>query len=257
LKAGDATLEWRRFGAPAGTGVILLHEGLGSISAWGRFPEMLAEGVGLPVFVYSRAGYGNSSPVKLPRPLDYMQREATDVLPTVIDTAGFRRVVLLGHSDGASIAAYYAGTVEDHRIAGLVLFAPHFFVEDVTVTEIAAVRDRYESELRPRLARHHADVDNAFWGWNGAWLDPRFRTEFDITGALPYIRVPVLIVQGEDDPYGSVDQLAAAARECVCPVECVLLPECGHAPHRDQPQATLAAVAEFIVHVVDGHATDA
>src|SRR5690242_7434748 len=116
IAAGGATLEWRRFGAPGNTGVILLHEGLGSVSAWGRFPDSLAEAVGLPVFAHSRAGYGNSSPVALPRPLDYMQREATDVLPAVIDAAGFRSVILHGHSDGASIAAYYAGTIQDHRV---------------------------------------------------------------------------------------------------------------------------------------------
>jgi pimeloyl-ACP methyl ester carboxylesterase len=229
--------------------VVLLHEGLGSVSTWAGFPAELAAQTGLTVFVYSRAGYGRSSPVTLPRPLDYMQREATDVLPEVLEAIGFERGLLLGHSDGASIAAYYAGTIEDHRVAGLALLAllaPHFFVEDMTVAEIARIREAYAStNLRERLARHHEQADVAFRGWNDAWLDPGFRA-FNIVDALQYIRVPVLVIQGAEDPYGTMRQVEVVRTECMCPVETAILPGCGHAPHREKPAETLGALVSFL-----------
>src|SRR5689334_12447580 len=176
LRIGAADLEYRMIGpapedAPT---IVMLHEGLGSAGLWGDFPEKLQAATGTGVFVYSRAGYGASSPVTLPRPLDYMQIEALDTLPKLLDAIGFRRGLLLGHSDGASIAAIYAGGRADHRIRGLVLIAPHFVVKDVSVASIAEIRQAYENtELRVKLARWHSDVDNAFHGWNGAWLDPK------------------------------------------------------------------------------------
>lgn len=241
-------LEYRMIGpqpdqAPT---LVLLHEGLGCVGLWNDFPDKLAKATGCGVFVHSRAGYGKSSPVTLPRPLSYMHDEAREVLPRLLDAIGFRRGLLIGHSDGASIAAIYAGSHQDHRIGGLVLIAPHFFTEDSGIASIAEAKNAYETgDLRPRLARWHADVDNAFKGWNHAWLDPGFR-KWDITGYLAYIRVPVLIVQGEDDQYGTVKQIEAAEAECYCPVEVALLANARHSPQRDAPDMTLAAITEFV-----------
>jgi pimeloyl-ACP methyl ester carboxylesterase len=221
LRIGESDIEYRLLGpapdrAPT---LVLLHEGLGSAALWGDFPEQLQAATGLGVFVYSRAGYGASSPATLPRPLDYMQREALDVLPKLLDAIGFQRGLLVGHSDGASIAAIYAGGVEDHRIDGVVLIAPHFIVEDMGLKAIAETRAAFTTtNLREKLARWHKDVDNAFDGWSGAWLDPKFRS-WDISDFLAYIRVPVAIIQGADDQYGSVRQVEIAQEECYCPVE--------------------------------------
>jgi pimeloyl-ACP methyl ester carboxylesterase len=256
LEVGGARLEYRMIGprpdkAPT---IVMLHEGLGSARLWGDFPDRLAERLKAGVFVYSRAGYGRSSPVPLPRLLDYMQREAAEVLPKLLDAIGFKRGVFVGHSDGASIAAAYAGSVQDHRVRGLALIAPHFFVEEFSLREIEHAKERYDTtDLREKLARHHADVDVAFRGWNDAWLDPGFADAFDIIEPLAYIRVPVLIVQGEDDPYGTVRQIEVAEEECYCPVEAVLLPACGHAPHRDKPDETLEAVGGFIERILVLH----
>lgn len=256
LAIGSASLEYRMIGprpdrAPT---IVMLHEGLGSVSTWGEFPAKLAERTGAGVFVYSRAGYGKSSSIAPLRPLDYMQREATDVLPQLLDAIGFRRGVLLGHSDGASIAAYYAGSVQDHRVRCLVLMAPHFFTEQEGLAEIRNARSAYETtDLRARLARHHADVDAAFRGWNEAWLDPKFASAFDITDALAYIRVPILLIQGEADRYGTLAQLCAAQDECYCPVETLVMPGVGHAPHREKPDETLDAIAAFTDRIFRAH----
>jgi len=255
ISVGDMRLEYRMIGPhpDAAPTIVMLHEGLGSVTTWGDFPQKLAEKTGAGVFVYSRAGYGKSSTIARPRPLDYMQREATGVLPKLLDAIGFRRGILLGHSDGASIAAIYAGSVEDHRIGGLVLLAPHFFTEDAGIAEIARAKSAYETtDLRPKLARWHADVDNAFRGWNDAWLDPDFR-KWDITDVLAYIRVPVLIVQGENDQYGTVKQIEVAQQECYCPVEVALLPDTRHAPYREAPEATLRAIADFANRLLCDH----
>ena len=230
--------------------LVLLHEGLGCVGLWNDFPEKLAAATGTGVFVYSRAGYGKSSPVSLPRPLSYMHDEARETLPKLLDAIGFRRGLLIGHSDGASIAAVYAGSHQDHRVGGLVLIAPHFFTEDPGIASIVEARKVYESgDLRARLARWHDDVDNAFKGWNGAWLDPQFR-KWDITEFLAYIRVPVLIVQGEDDQYGTVKQIEVAERDCYCPVEVALLPGAKHSPQREAPDVTLTTIADFANHLL-------
>jgi pimeloyl-ACP methyl ester carboxylesterase len=223
----------------------MLHEGLGSAALWGDFPERLQAATGVGVFAYSRAGYGASSSVKLPRPLDYMHVEALDVLPKLLDAIGFRRGMLLGHSDGASIAAIYAGSHQDHRVQGVVLMAPHFIVEDISVASIAAIKQAFETtDLRTKLARWHRDVDNAFYGWNGAWLDPQFRN-WDISEYLAYIRIPLAILQGVDDQYGTIRQVEIAQDECYCPVDVVVIPGAGHSPHREAPKATLDAISEF------------
>ncbi|CCD89959.1 putative hydrolase (alpha/beta hydrolase superfamily) [Bradyrhizobium sp. ORS 285] len=247
LTVDSAQLEYRLIGPhPAGAPcIVLLHEGLGSVGLWGDFPDRLQAATGASVFAYSRAGYGASTPVTLPRPLDYMQREARDVLPKLLQTIGFQRGLLVGHSDGASIAAIYAGSHADHRLDGIVLIAPHVVVEDVSVTSIAAIKTAYETtELRAKLGRWHKDVDNAFYGWNGAWLDPAFRA-WDITADLTYIRVPVAVIQGVDDQYGTVRQVEIIQQECYCPVEVTMLPKTGHSPHREAPEATLRVIAEF------------
>ncbi len=255
LQIGDQRLEYRMIGprpdeAPT---LVLLHEGLGCVGLWGDFPDKLQKATGCGVVIYSRAGYGQSSPVALPRPLTYMHDEAREVLPTLLETIGFRRGLLVGHSDGASIAAIYAGTHQDHRVGGLVLIAPHFFTEDPGIASIEQARTAYETgDLRPRLARWHADVDNAFKGWNGAWLDPGFR-QWDITEPLAYIRVPILIVQGADDQYGSVKQIEAAERECYCPVEVTLLPGVKHSPQREAPDAALQAISAFVARTLEAN----
>ncbi|WP_322515403.1 alpha/beta hydrolase [Rhodopseudomonas palustris] len=255
LTIADHQLEYRMIGpspAEAPT-LVLLHEGLGCVGLWGDFPDRLAAATGAGVFAYSRAGYGASSPAQLPRPVDYMHREALDVLPRVLDAIGFRRGLLIGHSDGASIAAIYAGGVPDHRIRGVSLIAPHFVVEDISVQSIAAIKRAYETtELRAKLAKWHSDVDNAFYGWNGAWLDPAFR-KWDISDHLAYIRVPVQIVQGADDQYGTLKQIEIAEAECCCPVETLIIAGAGHSPHREAAEATLRAVADFADRILEGH----
>lgn len=225
--------------------IVMLHEGLGSVGLWGDFPERLRAATGAGIFVYSRAGYGQSSPVALPRPLDYMQREALDVLPKILDAIGFRRGLLLGHSDGASIATIYAGAHQDHRLSGLVLIAPHFIVEDISVASIAAIKTSFETtDLKAKLARWHKDVDNAFYGWNGAWLDPKFR-DWDISEYLAYVRVPIMVVQGAEDQYGTLRQAEIAQDECYCPVDLKIISAAAHSPHREAPAATLEAIEQF------------
>ncbi len=251
LALGSQRLEYRMIGPrpDAAPTLVLLHEGLGCVGLWGDFPDKLQKAAGCGVLVYSRAGYGQSSPVALPRPLSYMHDEARDTLPHLLDAIGFQRGLLVGHSDGASIAAIYAGTHQDHRVGALVLIAPHFFTENAGIASIEEAGRSYATgDLRARLARWHAHVDNAFQGWNGAWLDPDFR-QWDITEFLAYIRVPMLIVQGEDDQYGTVKQIEVAQQECYCPVEVALLPGAKHSPQRDAPEATLKAISEFVARV--------
>ncbi len=247
LHIDGADLEYRFIGpvpAEAPT-IVMLHEGLGSAALWGDFPDRLQAATGAGVFVYSRAGYGASSPAKLPRPLDYMHREALGVLPELLDQISFRRGLLVGHSDGASIAAIYAGGVQDHRIRAIALMAPHFIVEDISVKSIAEIKTAYETtSLREKLARWHKDVDNAFYGWNGTWLDPAF-CHWDISDYLAYIRVPVAIIQGVDDQYGTIRQVEIAQEECYCPVDVTMLAGAGHSPHREATGATLDAISEF------------
>jgi len=255
LRVGGSDLEYRMIGpapddAPT---MVLLHEGLGCVALWGDFPDRLAAATGTGVFVYSRAGYGGSTKVELPRPLDYMHIEALEVLPGLLEQIGFRRGLLVGHSDGASIAAIYAGGVADHRVRGVAMIAPHFIVEDISVASIAEIRKAYETtDLKSKLARWHRDVDNAFYGWNGAWLDPKFRN-WDIADYLAYIRVPVAILQGADDQYGTIRQIEIAQEECYCPVDVTIISGAGHSPHREAPDAALAAISEFARRIFDVH----
>jgi pimeloyl-ACP methyl ester carboxylesterase len=248
----DGHIETAWWGPPpdATPTLVLLHEGLGCVSLWRDFPKHLAEATGCGVFAYSRYGYGKSDPAPLPWPMTYMHREAEEVLPRVLDRAGVRRYVLVGHSDGGSIAAIHAGSVADKRRAGVVLIAPHFFTEDSGLASIAAIRMLYETgDLRARLARHHAHVDVAFHGWNGAWLDPRFR-DWNIMDRVAGIDVPMLLLQGTRDEYGSAEQVHAPARAASVPAEVVLIEGAGHAPHLEKPEETLAAIARFVGRVL-------
>jgi pimeloyl-ACP methyl ester carboxylesterase len=230
--------------------IVLLHEGLGCVAMWRDFPAALAEATGCGVFAWSRAGYGASDPITPPRPLTYMQQEAADWVRPVLDAAGILVCALLGHSDGGSIGAIYAGTRRDARVRGLALLAPHFFVEDIAIHGIEAARGRYlTGDLRGRLARYHADVDGAFCGWNGAWLDPAFRA-WDISAECAGIRVPTLVVQGLADPYGTAAQVAALQAVAGDFVRPLLLEGVGHSPHLEAPEPTLAAVAALAAEVL-------
>ena len=255
LELEPMRLEYRMIGPrpDAAPTIAMLHEGLGSVAIWGAFPDKLAAAIGAGVFVYSRAGYGNSSPGKLPRGVSFMHEEAIEVLPRVLAAIGFQRGILFGHSDGASIAAIYAGSVQDHRVRGLVLIAPHFFTEEMGLAEIRRAREAFAAgPLREKLKRWHADVDCAFRSWSEPWLDPQF-PKWDITDALGYIRVPMLIVQGENDQYGTLKQVETAQEECFCPVEAAVLPGIRHDPCREAPELTLNTVADFINRLLRDH----
>ena len=252
--AAGKRLEAVAYGPPPGEAptIAMLHEGLGSVSLWRDFPQKLAAATGFGVFAYSRAGYGASDSVDLPRPLDYMTEEARLSLPEVLDTIGFRRGVLLGHSDGASIAAIYAGDRRDDRIAGLVLIAPHLFAEAPGLASIAkAKRDYLTGGLRPRLMRHHAHVDAAFLGWSDSWLDARFRT-WNIEEFVVRWRAPTLLIQGADDQYGTLEQIRVIEARASAPVETLILDKCRHSPHLEKPEPTLGAVARFCAEAVKG-----
>ncbi len=233
--------------------LIMLHEGLGSAGMWGDFPEKLAAATGFGVFAYSRIGYGNSSPAMLPRKLDFMHVEAQQVLPRLLDAIGFRQGLLVGHSDGASVAAIYGGAVQDHRVRGLVLMAPHFVVEDVTIQSIGEIRQAFDTtDVRQRFQRWHADADATVRGWTDVWLKNDFHA-WDITDVLAYIRVPVLIIQGHDDNYGTVRQIEIAQEECYCPVDVLLMPGIKHVPHREATEQTLKAIVVFSGRVLREH----
>ncbi|MGE0415596.1 MAG: alpha/beta fold hydrolase [Acetobacteraceae bacterium] len=247
----EGRLETAWWGLPPGAGgaptLVLLHEGLGCIDLWRDVPETLAAWTGMAVFAYSRFGYGGSDPKPLPWPMSYMHDEALKVLPRVLDAAGIGRCVLVGHSDGGSIATIHAGGTRDPRVRGVVMMAAHFFVEDLNIASIEQIRIAYrDTDLRQKLARYHRNVDIAFHGWNGAWLDPRFRA-FDITRHLQDIRAPILGLQGADDPYGTAEQLAVLDRHARVSVTTRLIPGARHSPHLEAKQETLAAITGFIL----------
>jgi len=252
LAVGGRRLEYAWHGPPPEEAptLVFLHEGLGCVSLWRDFPARLADATGWGALVYSRAGYGRSDPAPLPRPVTFMHEEGLRVLPEVLDAAGVRDAVLVGHSDGASIAMIHAGSGAADRVRGLVLEAPHVFVEDVTVESIARIGEAYrETDLRAKLARHHGDnVDCAFLGWNGVWLDPAFRA-WNVEAYLPHVTVPTLLIQGADDEYGTLAQVEAVRRQAGGPVKTVVLPGVGHSPHREAPEAVLRAAAEFVESV--------
>jgi pimeloyl-ACP methyl ester carboxylesterase len=242
--------KWWGPGPDAAPTIVMLHEGLGCVALWRDVPAKLAEMTGCGVLAYSRFGYGASAPVSLPRPLTYMHDEALTVLGQVLDQAGVRKAILLGHSDGGSIAAIYAGGVQDFRLRGAVLIAAHFFTEDMGIASIEAAKAAYETtNLRERLGRYHADVDNAFRGWNGAWLHPEFRA-WRIDDYVPTIRVPVLLVQGSADEYGTLKQFEVFESEAYCPVETLVVEGAGHSPHLTHGDVVLPEIGRFVARIL-------
>jgi pimeloyl-ACP methyl ester carboxylesterase len=248
ISAGGHELESLWFGPPPDQAptIVFLHEGLGSATSWRNFPSQLAEATGCGAMVYSRAGYGASEPVKLPRPIRYMHDEA-EVLGQVLHNAGIRDAILVGHSDGASIALIYAGSGVREPLRALILEAPHVFAEPIGLESIALMKRHYETtDLRQRLAGYHGpNVDVAFRGWNDVWLEPEFR-EWNIEEFLPSIDVPMLLIQGANDDYGTWKQVEAIERQVRGPAETLLVRSCGHAPHRDHPELVLAVMAAFV-----------
>lgn len=238
-------IEGRSANAPM---LVFLHEGLGSVAMWRDFPAKLAAMTGASALVYSRYGYGQSDPIAAPRGVDYMHEEALEALPELREKLVVENPILIGHSDGASIALIHAGAGR-WKVRALILEAPHVFVEAISIAGIEAAKTAYRTtDLRQRLGRYHGDADNAFWGWNDIWLHPDFR-RWNIENYLPGVRAPVLAIQGAEDEYGSLAQLDAIEGEASVPVERLVLPQCGHSPHRDQEAATLEAMARFIALV--------
>jgi pimeloyl-ACP methyl ester carboxylesterase len=230
--------------------LVFLHEGLGSLAMWRDFPQRLCDAAGVHGLVYSRPGYGRSTP----RPpdehwgVDFMHRQAHEVLPALLDALHIdgtpRPLWLFGHSDGGSIALLHAARFAQ-QVAGVIVMAPHVSVEDKAITSIALARDNYlHTDLKQRLARHHDDVDSAFWGWNDIWLHPPFK-QWNIEAEVAHVRCPLLALQGSDDEYGTLDQIHAIARR-VPHAELVELPQCGHSPQRDQPERVIEEVQRFV-----------
>lgn len=253
LTAGGLSLECAMWGPPPAEAptIFLLHEGLGCVALWRDFPEQLAAATGCGVFAWSRAGYGASDPKPLPWSLDYMEYEATLCVPQVLDAVDPHHAILLGHSDGATISALYAGGTEDRRLWGVILMAPHFFTEPGGLASIGEARTAYESaDLRDRLGKYHSEVDNCFRGWNDSWLHPDFR-EWNVSDCLDYIRVPVLAIQGHDDQYGTMAQIDEVVDRCYAPVDVLAIEDCRHAPHLDAPQTTLDGIAGFCRRLAD------
>jgi pimeloyl-ACP methyl ester carboxylesterase len=235
-----------RSGAQGGRTIVMLHEGLGSLGMWRDFPARVAHATQHDVLVYSRYGYGQSDPISAPHGVDYMHQEALYALPELLDLLGIDNPILLGHSDGASIALIHAGGA-GRPVAGLILMAPHVMVEDISIVSIAAAKDAYRNtDLREKLARYHGDVDAAFWGWNDIWLHSEFRA-WNIEEYLPRIVCPILAIQGEDDEYGTMEQIERIAQKAVhaTGVDLVKLGDCRHSPHRDQPLAVIEAITRF------------
>ena len=244
--------QWLRAHDRAAPLMVFLHEGLGSVSMWRDFPLELCEALQCRGLVYSRPGYGQSTPRAVGESLgpDFMHRQAHEVLPALLQALGVDpandRLWLFGHSDGGSIALLYAAKLGE-RLSGVVVLAPHILVEDISLASIAKARSAYaQTDLRERLSRHHADVDSAFHGWNGIWLQAEFR-DWNIERELSSIRCPLLAVQGVNDEYGTLEQvrgIARAAPQC----QLLELADCGHSPHRDQKDRLLTAVSDFFRH---------
>jgi pimeloyl-ACP methyl ester carboxylesterase len=245
VTAGGHRLEYAWFGPRRGFApIVMLHEGLGSLSLWKDFPQRLADATKRRVLAYSRYGYGASDPLVGPRDVEFMHIEALQTLPELLDVLEVRNPVLFGHSGGASIALIYAA--RSHRpVSALIALAPHVFVERYGLDNIAVARLAYlDGDLRAKLARHHADVDSAFWGWNDIWLSSEF-LGWNIEALLPDIACPVLAIQGKDDEYGTLAQIDRIAQG-VRGLHRLELPSCGHSPHRDQPDAVLAETVRFL-----------
>jgi pimeloyl-ACP methyl ester carboxylesterase len=246
IEIASHRVEYERIGGgpAAGGTLVFLHEGLGSIAMWRDFPEAVARATGCEALVYSRYGYGNSDPLAEPRAVRYMHVEALVALPELLDALAIERPILVGHSDGGSIALIHAGA-GIRPVRAVVTLAAHVIVEDRSVAGIEAAKTAFESaDLRSKLARYHADVDSAFRGWNRIWLAPEFRA-WNIEEFLPRIECPVLAIQGEDDEYGTMEQMRRIETN-VADVELLRLDNCGHSPHRDRGDAVLHAISRFV-----------
>ena len=223
---------------------VFLHEGLGSVALWKDWPQQVCDALGCEGWIYSRRGYGQSESITDFRgagqlPADYMHREALEVLPEILKTLNIAKPLLIGHSDGGTIALIHAS---EHPVAGCVVMAPHLMVEDIAISAITQARDNFD-KLRPRLAAFHQDVDVAFWQWNDVWLSQAFRS-FDIRPMLPHIQAPLMAIQGTDDPYGTMAQIDEIALR-VPQTQLLKLEQCGHSPHKDQPEKVIQALKYF------------
>lgn len=247
-KERDIRIEYRWVGSGSTTApvMVFLHEGLGSVALWKDFPDTLCQRLHMRGLVYSRPGYGNSTPRDNDEHLgtDFMHQQAWEVLPTLLSSLNVNKPWLFGHSDGGSIALLYASRFT-HECAGAVVVAPHIMVEDISISSIALAREAYEHQgLREKLARYHDDVDSAFFGWNDVWLNPSFR-DWSIESSLSSISCPLLAIQGQQDEYGTLKQITGI-QEYLPHTVIAELPECGHSPHRDQPEALINTVTQFI-----------
>jgi pimeloyl-ACP methyl ester carboxylesterase len=238
--------EWIGEARGGGPALVLLHEGLGSIRQWRDFPEKLAAATGCRALVYDRYGYGQSDVLAEPRrTVRFMHDEALTALPEIISSLNLENPILVGHSDGASIALIYAGA--GHPVRGVVAMAPHVFIEPVCLSSIRTATEAFENtDLAQKLGRYHRDARKTFYGWADVWLDPEFKG-WDIRGDyLPGVRCPVLAIQGHDDEYGTMAQLDEIGRRVRGPCDLLKLENCGHSPFRDQPDAVICAVSAFI-----------
>ena len=252
IEVGRVALELQRIGGPESpkrAPIIFLHEGLGSVALWRDWPQQVCEATGRAGFVYSRRGYGQSQSIPDVRGAgrlkpDYMHREALDVLPQLLAQLGVEEPVLLGHSDGGTIALVHAA---HFPVRACIVMAPHVIVEDVCVQAIEDSRHAWSTtDMRAKLARYHDDVDTAFWQWNDIWLDPAFRA-FDIRADCRRIHAPVLALQGRDDTYGTLRQIEEIVP--AGPIRREVIPDCGHSPYRDQPELTRDLVARFLADI--------
>tara|TARA_B100000579_G_scaffold431119_1_gene445660 strand:- start:458 stop:1228 length:771 start_codon:yes stop_codon:yes gene_type:complete len=226
--------------------LIFLHEGLGSVSMWKDFPQKLSRQTGCGALVYSRFGYGKSEKCELPRPLNFMHEEGLEVLPEIIELCGIKKYILVGHSDGASIALIFAGSASANKLLGIVNEAPHVFCESITISSIQKLRENFNSgNLRERLNKHHKDVDRTFNGWADVWLNNKF-FKWNIESFLPRIKVPNLIIQGNNDEYGTSAQVQAILLRSAGSVKTCFLENCGHSPHHEQQSKTLQVMTEFV-----------
>jgi pimeloyl-ACP methyl ester carboxylesterase len=227
--------------------LVFLHEGLGCVALWRDFPENLCQTMGLNGFIYSRQGYGASDPIALPRPVDFMHHEGLNVVSPVLDAAGINNAILIGHSDGGSISLIHAGRVKDPRVKAIATIAAHVLNEELTVKSIEEAKVAFETtNLRGRLAKYHgSNVDCAFWGWNGVWLNPDF-WHWNLEEFLPGIDVPTLIVQGMKDQYGTDAQIKTIEAGLTCLSETVMIEDAQHSPHLEQQAATIAAIKTFM-----------
>lgn len=245
-----ARLEFLRI-APrrAAVPLVFLHEGLGSIAAWRDFPQRVCDALNAPGLVYSRRGYGRSTPLAEPRTTDYLHQEAWDVLPALLAHFAIDDAMLVGHSDGASIALLYAAR---HPARAIAVMAPHVFVEDVTIAGIRAAREAWTSgKLQAPLARLHDDAHGAFFGWNDGWLQAAFR-DWNIEAEIRDVRCPVLAIQGHGDQYGTMEQLDRIAAAVGGPCRLLMLGQCGHSPQRDQPAAVIEALQALYQQATQG-----